>query len=315
MWISQWNGILQYRVGDPNSSPKAPQTLSASASIPNFNARSALPAPQQPSPPQRSVSPVPAARQIPDWPDLPGLVYMGNLVIDNNGKMRRRHFALFDNRLDYFEFPADMASERYPRGRILLRDIKTLNFQDSGFKLFFEDPDLPSMALLADRVEMPTWEMAWTKVGLPRQGTNTAWEEYQQQRQNTMRSNSPGNTMRSNSPVQDARSPPPQPTTRGALLEGQLGLVRTRDAGRPEPRYFVLFPDRLDCFMDEASARRNRVLETVVKNEIQDIDVVEGGFNIISSTRSGRPLKLRALPGLVPTAEDWVEAFRQAFAR
>merc|ERR1719446_630312 len=110
---------------------------------------------------------------------------MGTLLIDSKGKMKKRHFALFDSRLDYFEVARDMASERYPRGRILLRDVQNVTFQENGFQLTFEDSELSEMVLLADKAELPTWQMAWAKVGLPRRGTNTAWMEYQQQRMNT----------------------------------------------------------------------------------------------------------------------------------
>lgn len=247
---------------------------------------------------------MPGVKQTPDWPELPGLIYMGTLTIATNN-MKKRHFALFDSRLDYFEMARDMAAERYPRGRILLRDIQNLEFLDNCFQLSFEDPDLPPMVLLVDRKELSTWEIAFAKVGLPRQaGTaNTAWDEYQEQRQNAQRSPN--------------RPPKPALTIHGALMEGYLGLVRPHSSGsgRPEPRFLVLYSDRLDCFIDETAAKRGRVLESIMKAQIQDIDIVDDGFNIVSNSRAGRPVKLRGLQGVVPDVEDWVEAFTKAFAR
>lgn len=304
MWIEQWNSVLQYRITEPvNTTTKQPSIV-PSASIPNFNAASSPPSFQQRTPsPQTQDWPSSSKQQTQDWPDLPGLIFMGNLMIDNKGRMKKRHFALFDNRLDYFEVASDMRAERYPRGRILLRDIRNLDFQDNGFQLVFEDAELPTMVLLADRSQLPAWQMAWSKAYQPQQ--------------DSMRGRSPNEAWDDDKPR--GRSPPPSqsfvPKTRGALMEGELGLLRTHNSGRPEPRYFVLFNDRLDCFIDEAAAKRGRVLESVMKTEIQDIDVVDGGFNIISGSRIGRPLKLRALPGVLPGADDWVGAFKRAFAR
>jgi hypothetical protein len=311
----------------PVKTTQAPQqtALLRDGSIPTFNngvspdqqtsnfAQKSMPTASYPSQPssvyQRDTSPVPAARQIPGWPDLPGLVFMGSLVIEANGRPKRRHFALFDNRLDYFEVASDMVAERYPRGRILLRDILSLEFNQRGFQLTFRDEEVPNMVLVVDRADLPTWEMAWSKVRTQWEeelaayddAVNNEFAEYAQDSEGARR------------PQQRAK-PCPAPRIRGALIQGALSVVRP-NSSKPEQRYWVLFSDRLDCFYDEATASRGRVLESVLKKDIQDIDIVDQGFNIISSSRRAGPMKLRVPQGGLPNLDHWIEALSKALSR
>lgn len=285
VWIEQWKSVLE--MNKNGSEQKASQPgLSGSASVPNFNAQTALPALQSPQPSnsQRSVSPVASARTKKDWQDMPGLVFMGSLMIEMRGRTKRRHFALFDNRLDYFERLEDLTAERYPKGRILLRDIASINFTDNGYQLVFDGLDLPSMMLIAEPDDLPTWKAAWAKVGMP-----------QQQRQQ--------------SPVRGNIS-------KGVpVLEGKLHSMRPQPSGSGslEPRYVILYLDRIDCFLDQKAAEMNRPMESMLTSEIRDIDVIEGGFNMVSSSRASRPLKLRCLPGVSPDVDQWVDALRKVF--
>lgn len=240
-------------------------------------------------------------------PDLPGLIFSGSLLVNGDVKSRRRHFALFDNRLDYFVSSSDLTGDRYPRGRILLRDITALDVLDDGFQLnFSSDMDVTKMVLVAEPSQLHLWLAAWNKTSLLRAGLSPRGSPSGSQRgsgEGKLSSLSPGQAIKD------------------ALIEGQLGLIRqgnkstSKFSGKPEPRYFVLFPDRLDCFIDEANAKRGRALESVLRADIEDIDVVQDGFNIVSVCRTGRPLRLRALPGVQPSTEKWIEAFKKAFSK
>lgn len=155
LWLEQWNRVLAPKSAERkvNAITPQPQTLVPSASIPSFNAGAFL---------------------LPNRPDLACAIFMGSLTVDIQGKPRKRYFALFDNRLDYFETANAMRVERYPRGRILLRDIQVVEFQGSGFQVVFKDPELPTLVLLADRADLPMWETACMKVSLPCTGVNPA---------------------------------------------------------------------------------------------------------------------------------------------
>jgi len=222
------------------------------------------------------------------------------MVINNSGKYRKRIFVLFDNRLDYFATAADATGERYPRGRILLRDISGLDISDNGFQLNFNNNlDVVKMVLIVEPNQLPLWIAAWKKTSLL-QGD---------EQQSPLRTAS--------KPSADSKrsvSPSPALAGKDVLIEGKLGLLRQHNHGAPEARYFVLFPDRLDCFIDEANARKGRVLESLLKTDIQEIDVVQGGLNIASTSRVGRPLRLRSLPGVQPSTENWIDAFHKVFA-
>jgi len=235
---------------------------------------------------------------------------MGSLVINSGGKLRRRHFALFDNRLDYFATAGDVTGDRYPRGRILLRDITALDVLDNGFQLNFSNNlDVTKMVLIAEPGQLQLWTTAWTKTSLLR-------GDGQQSAMLTASTNRPQSPRLPGSP----RSP--RGKLQDALIQGQLGMLRQHNTGKqlgggmlkPEARYFVLFPDRLDCFIDEQNATKGRTLESLLRVDIQDIDVVQDGFNIASIHRAGRPLRLRALPGVQPSTEQWIAAFKTAFS-
>jgi len=297
MWLKLWSGILKKNTPNANSSRSG-------------RAEPPPPATQAPSPASQSSRLNPLSPSRPEQKaELPGLIFQGNIMVDNNGRPRKRHFVLFDNRLDYFGAASDMAAERYPRGRILLRDVKTVDFKSNGFHLIFlSDLDYPTMILFVEPGELQSWDKAWTKAGVPR------WDG-----QSPLRSGSPlfGGSDRQNQmqdPQETWKFQSQAAVTPGSVLEGQLGLLRGSNSGNMEARYFVLFRDRFDCFIDESSAKRGRVLESVLKSDIQDIDVVDGGFNIISASRPGRPLKLRAHPNSVPTGQQWIDAFTQAFS-
>jgi len=128
-----------------------------------------------------SSAPLASSQQKPAG--VPGLIFMANLSIDSNGGLKKRHFALFDNRIDYYAQASDMNSGRYPRGRILLRDIETVDFKGNGMELCFSDPDLPRMALVAENTDLTSWNSAWTQAGVPRAGASAAQQQQWQQDQ------------------------------------------------------------------------------------------------------------------------------------
>lgn len=154
LWLEHFSALLGSRANrtqksaasSPNVATPQQAALPPSASVPNFNVGSGF------------------------QPDVrvPGVIFTGSLTIASPGKTKKRHFALFESRFDYFETASAMNVERYPRGRILLRDIQALDFQDNGFRLSFKDPELETMVFLGDRMELPMWEQAWRKVwGVP----------------------------------------------------------------------------------------------------------------------------------------------------
>ena len=151
MWIRLWRGVLKKdtSTGSPSRSksiePPPPPTASYASSPASQSTRLS---PISPLRPEQKA-------------ELPGLIFQGNIMVDNNGRPRKRHFVLFDNRLDYFGAASDMAAERYPRGRILLRDVKTVDFKSNGFHLIFlSDLDYPTMILFVEPGDLQAWDQA-----------------------------------------------------------------------------------------------------------------------------------------------------------
>ncbi len=171
-----------------------------------------------------------------------------------------------------------------------------------------------SLGLTANREELSLWDAAWTKAGVPRKSPQpipavlaAAPAAPDEQRQ-------PISTPPVAAPPEPELAPPEPsralPPLRGALIEGPLGLVAVLGSGRPQPKYVVLFLESLNLYSDSQAARSGWPLKSFALSDIQDIDVVEGGFDI---TIARQPLKFRALPGKLPNIEAWLAAFSKLF--
>lgn len=248
--------------------------------------------------PTRILAPVRRA------PDMPGVIHMGTLTIDRRGTPdQQRHFVISENTLDYFGSLDEMIDGTDPRGRILLCDIRSIEFGESNFQLHLQDK---SLSLVPENGENPLWEAAWRKAGIP----------CKNEMEQTI---DPFPTAQV--PKERQAAPPPQQQQKeearrvavlepldSNLIEGLMGLLR-HDSSSPEPKHFVLFQDRLDCFADASGSRRGQVLHSVRRTDIQDLDILDTGFDIVVG--GGQQFKLRALPGVEPSRENWMSAFAE----
>jgi len=95
-----------------------------------------------------------------------GLICAGSLTIVRTDRKDNRYFALFDNRLDYFASSSDMEAKLDPRGRVLLRDIISLEFQESQFVLSLNNGK--SLTLVPDAAQWKVWDLAWAQTEVQR---------------------------------------------------------------------------------------------------------------------------------------------------
>lgn len=224
-----------------------------------------------------------------------GLIHKGDLAIDRKAKgILTRYFALFDNRLDYFTSSQDMVTGQEPRGRVLLADVQSVDLMDNGWELNLVSGRTLSLQAPSS-TEWVAWDTAWKRV--------FAQEPVEEQPPH-------GQEPVEEQPPQMEHPPAmqEQPGDEGPFLAGSVheGVLITSGSRK----YVAIFPDRIEYWADATSARRrSRPQMSIPKTGVEDLEVVESGFDV--RTRDG-VLALRTLDA--SSLEQWLESFSKVFA-
>lgn len=215
-----------------------------------------------------------------------GVIRQGWLGIERRGKLDRRPFILFDNRIEYY---TDSFTGQEPRARILLSDIQEIDALEGqrGFTLSLLDRTLTLVT--QNKEDFGEWWLCLDKAMANR--------------------SVPEKPPAPPPPTRQAKTaaPPRPPPLPGALFEAPLGLQGA--GGALEPRYFALFSDRLDSWMSADAARRDAPpQERIMRAAVEDLEIVDGGFDVRAA---GRLYQLR---GVDANSEgQWTDALAKVF--